>query len=72
MIDLCSFSKLIEMTGRIIVERETEVDGVSVRAREVRWLGNNYFIVDVNGDTCRLERIRREPMVDAGEVLNTP
>ena len=72
MLDLCSFSKLLEKTGRIIAERETEVDGVSVRAREVRWLGNKYFIVDVNGDTCRLERIRREPMVDYSKALNTP
>ena len=64
MLDLCSFSKLLVKTGKIIAERETEVDGVSVRAREICWLVNNYFIVDVNGDTCRLERIKRAPSVD--------
>jgi hypothetical protein len=43
--------------GTVISDRQQSNVYTGVRIREIRWRGNTYQIIDVDGMTCRIERL---------------
>jgi hypothetical protein len=41
----------------VISDRQQSNVYTGVRIREIRWRGNTYQIIDVDGMTCRIERL---------------
>ena len=47
----------MEKHGRVVSDRQQSNAYAGVRIREIIWRGNTYQIVDVDGMTCRIERL---------------
>ena len=47
----------MEKHGTVISDRQQSNAYTGVRIREIRWRGNTYQIIDVDGMTCRIERL---------------
>ena len=47
----------MEKHGTVISDRQQSNVYTGVRIREIRWRGNTYQIIDVDGMTCRIERL---------------
>ena len=47
----------MEMHGRVLSDRQRSNAYTGVRIREIEWRGRAYRIVDVDGMTCRIERL---------------
>ena len=47
----------MEKHGRVVSDRQQSNAHTGVRIREIIWRGNTYQIVDVDGMTCRIERL---------------
>ena len=47
----------MEKYGRVLSDRQQSNAYTGVRIREIRWRGQNFQIVDVDGMTCRIERM---------------
>ena len=43
--------------GEVLSDRQQSNAYTGVRIREILWWGRNYRIVDVDGMTCRIERL---------------
>ena len=43
--------------GRVLSDRQQSNAYTGVRIREIRWRGQSFQIVDVDGMTCRIERM---------------
>ncbi|MBO5565358.1 MAG: hypothetical protein J5935_07070 [Lachnospiraceae bacterium] len=43
--------------GTVISDRQQSNAYTGVRIREIRWRGSTYQIIDVDGMTCRIERL---------------
>ncbi len=51
-----NIAEWMETHGEIITDRQRSNFYTSVRIREIRWRGNTYQIVDIDGMTCKIER----------------
>ena len=47
----------MEKHGEVLSDRQRSNAYTCVRIREIAWRGNTYRIVDVDGMTCRIERL---------------
>ena len=47
----------MEKHGTVISDRQRSNAYTGVRIREIKWRGSTYQIVDVDGMTCRIERV---------------
>ena len=47
----------MEKQGTVISDRQQNNAYTGVRIREIKWRGSTYQIVDVDGMTCRIERL---------------
>ena len=47
----------MEKHGEVLSDRQRSNAYTGVRIREIRWRGHSYRIVDVDGMTCRLEKL---------------
>ena len=47
----------MEKHGTVLFDRQRNNAYTGVRILEVRWRGSNWRIVEVDGMTCRIERI---------------
>ncbi|MBO6297685.1 MAG: hypothetical protein IJV04_09565 [Lachnospiraceae bacterium] len=47
----------MEKHGTVISDRQRSNAYTGVRIREIKWHGSTYQIVDVDGMTCRIERV---------------
>ena len=47
----------METHGEVLFDRQQSNAYTGVRIREIRWRGRTYRIVDVDGMTCRIERL---------------
>ena len=47
----------MEKHGTVIIDRQQSNVYTGVRIREIQWRGNTYQIIDVDGMTCRIERL---------------
>ena len=47
----------MEKHGEILSDRQRSNACTGVRIRETRWRGQTYRIVDVDGMTCRIEKL---------------
>ena len=47
----------MEKHGRVVSDRQQSNAYAGVRIREIIWRGNTYQSVDVDGMTCRIERL---------------
>ena len=47
----------MEKHGTVISDRQRSNAYTGVRIREISWRGRTYQIVDVDGMTCRIERL---------------
>ena len=47
----------MEKQGTVISDRQQSNAYTGVRIREIKWRGSTYQIVDVDGMTCRIERV---------------
>ena len=47
----------MEKHGRVVSDQQQSNAYAGVRIREIIWRGNTYQIVDVDGMTCRIERL---------------
>ena len=47
----------MEKHGRVVSDWQQSNAYTGVRIREIIWRGNTYQIVDVDGMTCRIERL---------------
>ena len=47
----------MEKHGRVVSDRQQSNAYAGVRIREIIWRGNTYQIVDVDGMTCRIEKM---------------
>ena len=47
----------MEKHGTVISDRQQSNVYTGVRIREIQWRGNTYQIIDVDGMTCRIERL---------------
>ena len=47
----------MEKHGTVISDRQQSNVYTGVRILEIRWRGNTYQIIDVDGMTCRIERL---------------
>ena len=48
---------MMEKRGRVLSDRQQSNAYVGMRIREIAWQGRTYRITDVDGTTCRIERI---------------
>ncbi len=51
-----NITKWMETHGEVLTDRQRSNFYTSVRIREIRWRGNIYQIIDVDGMTCKIER----------------
>ena len=47
----------MERHGTVISDRQRSNAYTGVRIREISWRGSTYQIIDVDGMTCRIERL---------------
>ncbi len=47
----------MEMHGEVLSDQQRSNAYTGMRIREIRWHGNTYRIVDVDGMTCQIERL---------------
>ena len=47
----------MEKHGEVLSDRQRSNAYTGVRIREIRWQGRDYQIVDVDGMTCRIEKL---------------
>ena len=47
----------MEKHGEVLSDRQRSNAYTGVRIREIAWRGHTYRIVDVDGMTCRIEKI---------------
>ena len=47
----------MEKYGEVLSDRQRSNAYTGVRIREIRWRGHSYRIVDVDGMTCRIEKL---------------
>ena len=47
----------MEKHGTVLFDRQRSNAYTGVRIREIRWRGQSFQIVDVDGMTCRIERM---------------
>ena len=47
----------MEKHGRVLFDQQRSNAYTGVRIREIAWRGNTYRITDVDGMTCRIEKI---------------
>ena len=47
----------MEKHGEVLSDRQRSNAYTGVRIREIRWQGYDYQIVDVDGMTCRIEKM---------------
>ena len=47
----------MEKHGEVLSDRQRSNAYTGVRIREISWLGHTYRIVDVDGMTCRIEKL---------------
>ena len=47
----------MEKHGTVISDRQQSNAYTGVRIREISWRGRTYRIIDVDGMTCRIERL---------------
>ena len=47
----------MEKHGEVLSDRQQSNDYTGVRIREIAWRGHTYRIVEVDGMTCRIEKI---------------
>ena len=47
----------MEKHGEVLSDRQRSNAYTGVRIREIRWRGRGYRIVDVDGMTCRIEKM---------------
>lgn len=47
----------MEAHGTVLSDRSRSNAYVGLRIREIAWRGNTYEVVDVDGMTCRIERM---------------
>jgi len=47
----------MEKHGEVLSDRQRSNAYTGVRIREIRWRGRGYRIVDVDGMTCRIEKL---------------
>ena len=47
----------MEGHGEVLSDREQSNAYTGVRIRKIRWRGHTYEIIDVDGMTCRIERL---------------
>ena len=47
----------MEKHGTVISDRQRSNAYTGVRIREISWRGRTYRIIDVDGMTCRIERL---------------
>ena len=52
-----SIADWMEKHGEVLSDRQRSNAYTGVRIREIRWCGNTYRIVDVDGMTCRIEKL---------------
>lgn len=47
----------MEDHGEVLSDRKQSNAYTGVRIREIRWRGHTYRIIDVDGMTCRIEKL---------------
>ena len=47
----------MEEHGTVLSDRQRSNAFTGVRIREIRWRGHDWQIIDVDGMTCRIERL---------------
>lgn len=47
----------MEKHGKVLFDKEQSNAYTGVRIREITWRGKAYRIIDVDGMTCRIERL---------------
>lgn len=47
----------MEKHGEVLSDRQRRNAYTGVRIREISWRGHTYWIVDVDGMTCRIEKL---------------
>lgn len=47
----------MEKHGRVLSDRSQSNAYTGVRVREIHWRGRSFGIIDVDGMTCRIERL---------------
>ena len=47
----------MEQHGEVLFDKQRSNACTGVRIREIRWRGREYRIVDVDGMTCRIEKL---------------
>lgn len=52
-----NIAEWMEMHGEVLSDWQRSNAYTGVRIREIRWRGNRYSIIDVDGMTCRIERL---------------
>lgn len=52
-----NIAEWMEMHGEVLSDWQRSNAYTGVRIREIRWRGNRYSIIDVEGMTCRIERL---------------
>ena len=52
-----NLAEWMEKHGTVISDRQQSNAYTGVRIREIKWRGSTYQIVDVDGMTCRIERL---------------
>ena len=52
-----NIAEWMEKHGEVLSDRQRSNAYTGVRIREIRWRGNHYSIIDVDGMTCRIERL---------------
>ena len=59
----------MEQHGEVLSDRQRSNAYTGVRIREIRWRGRTYRIVDVDGMTCQIERLREKAADHGAERL---
>lgn len=54
---MANLADWMEKHGEVLSDRQRSNAYTGVRIREVAWRGHTYRIVDVDGMTCRIERL---------------
>lgn len=54
---IANLADWMEKHGTVVSDRQQSNAYTGVRIREIRWRGNTYQIIDVDGMTYRIERL---------------
>ena len=52
-----NISRWMEEHGEVLSDRQRSNAYTGIRIREIAWRGHTYRIVDVDGMTCRIEKL---------------